>query len=101
MRKDNCQIADLFWIASDAGKVEEVVAFLNYLIDGIEAVHYKDPNPTEVKEIANSYDPWTGTAYYFTERGNQLREMPTYQTDSENQRRKKNRREGADSVDEE
>ena len=38
------------------GKVEEVVTFLNYLIDRVEAVHYKDPNPTEVKEIANSYD---------------------------------------------
>ena len=101
MRKYNCQIADLFWIASDAGKVEEVVTFLKYLIDRVEAVHYKDPNPTEVKEIANSYDPRTGTAYYFTERGNQLREMPTYQTDIENQRRNKNRREGADSVDEE
>ena len=67
--KYNPQISDLFWIASGAGKVDEVIAFLLYLIERIEAVHYKDSNPTEVQEIPNSYDPRTETAYYFTKKG--------------------------------
>ena len=77
MHKYNPHIPDLFWIASDAGKVDELINLLKYFIDRIESVHYKNPNPTEVNEIPNSYDPRT-TAYYFTEKGNQLRQMPTY-----------------------
>ena len=81
--------------------MEELISFLNYLIDRVEGVHYKDPNPTEVKEIPNLYDPQTGRAYYyFNERGNQLREMPTYQTDFENEKRNKKGKEGVDSSDE-
>ena len=56
MHKYNPQISDLFWIASGTGKADEVIAFLLYLIERIETVHYKDPNPTEVQEILNSYD---------------------------------------------
>ena len=89
MHKYNAHIADLFSIASDAGKVDELISLLMYFIDRIESVHYKNPNPTEVQEIPNSYDPRSGTAYYFTEKGNQLREMPTYKADIEKEINKK------------
>ena len=96
LRKYNPHISDLFWIASDVGKVEQLVDFLKYLIDKVESVHYRDPNPTEIREMPNTYDPRTGTAYYFTESGNQLREMPTYQADIEKDKRKKNEDEAND-----
>ena len=43
----------------------------------------------EAQEILNSYAPRTGTAYYFTEKGNQLREMPTYEADIEKEKKKR------------
>ena len=89
MRKYNPHIPDLFWIASHAGKVDELINLFKYFIDRIESVHYKNPNPTEVNEMPNTYDPRTGTAYYFTEKGNQLRQMPTYKVDMEKEKRKK------------
>ena len=89
MCKYNPHIADLFWITSDAGKVDELINLLMYFIDRIENVQYKNPNPTEIQEIPNSYDPKSGTAYYFTEKGNQLREMPTYKADIEKEKNKK------------
>ena len=51
MHKYNPHIADLFWIASDAGKVDELINLLMYFIDRIESVHHKNPNPTEVQEF--------------------------------------------------
>ena len=60
-----------------------------YFIERIESIHYKNQNPTEVNEIPNSYDLRRGTAYYFTEKGNQLRQMPTYKADIEKEKKKK------------
>ena len=84
MHKYNPHIPDLFWIASDAGKVDELINLLMYFIERIESVHYKNPNPTEVNEIPNSYDLRRGT-----EKGNQLRQMPTYKADIELEKKKK------------
>ena len=91
MCKYNPHIADLFWITSDAGKVDELINLLMYFIDRIESVHYKNPNPTQVQEIPNSYDLRSGTAYYFTEKGNQLREMSTYKADIEKEKIRRRR----------
>lgn len=90
MRKYNCHISDLFWLGFDYGKSELIINFLQYLMERIKAIHVPDPNPTEIEEIFNSYDPRTGTAYYFTESGNQIRKMPTYQADLEKNKNKKN-----------
>ena len=89
MHKYNPHIPDLFWIASDTGKVDQLINLFMYFIERVESVHYKNPNPTEVNEIPNSYDPRRGTAYYFTEKGNQLRQMPTYKADIELEKKKK------------
>ena len=43
LQKYNCQIADLFWISSDAGKVAEMITCLLYLIDNVEGAHCKTP----------------------------------------------------------
>ena len=94
MRRYNCQIPDLFWISSGVGKVDEVITFLKYLIKRVKDIHSLDPPRTEVKEIPNSYDPRIGTAYYFSEKGNQLREMPKYEAELENEKRKRKRDEG-------
>ena len=74
---------------------------MRYLIKRVKDIHSLDPAHTEVKEIPNSYDPRIGTAYYFSEKGNQLREMPKYEADLENQKRKRKRDEGGEKGDEE
>ena len=55
-----------------------IVAFFQYLVQQITAVHSNNRIPPDPEPIPNSYNPGQGTAYYFTESENQLRRMPSY-----------------------
>ena len=55
------------------------VNFIRYLVHQIKEVHTRNRPTPEVNEIPGSYNPSSGTAYYFTESGNQLCQMPKYQ----------------------
>ena len=41
-------------------------------------MHSNNRIPPDLEPIPNSYNPTQSTAYYFTESGNQLRRMPSY-----------------------
>ena len=58
------------------------VAFIQYLVQHITAVHSNNRIPADPEPIPNSYNPGQGTAYYFTESGNQLRRMLSYDIES-------------------
>ena len=62
------------------------VNFARCLIDKIREVHGNNQPVPNVACIPNSYNPSTGTAYYFTESGEQLREMPKYEVFEGNKR---------------
>ena len=53
--------------------------FIRDLGQQIKEVHTRNHLTPEVNEIPGSYNPSGGTAYYFTESGNQLHQMPKYQ----------------------
>ena len=56
-----------------------VVNFARFLDDKVNEVHMNNrPEPT-IRQIPSSYNPSTGTSYYFTQSGEQLREMPKYE----------------------
>ena len=55
------------------------VNFIRYLVHQIKEVHTRNHPTPEVNEIPGLYNPSSGTAYYFTESGNQLCQMLKYQ----------------------
>ena len=55
------------------------VNFAKCIIEKINEVHQNNHPAPNVACIPNTYNPSTGTAYYFTQSGKQLREMPKYQ----------------------
>ena len=89
MRKYNSQVSDLIWLALQNSSQNYIVQFLTYLMEKLECVHYPDPVPTQIEEMPNTYDPRTGTAYYFTESGNKIRRMPNYEMTRKSQRYRK------------
>ena len=78
MNKYNKQVASLLGICVQNHCGDVVVSFLRYLIQRIIDVHRENRPVQHANEIPNSYDPWKGVTYYFTETGNQIREMPVY-----------------------
>ena len=89
MRKFNSQISDLIWLGVQHGSTEYITQFLRYLMEQLEQIHSSDPQPTPVEEFKNTYDPRTGTAYYFTPSGDRVRNLPNYEMTRKNQRNKK------------
>ena len=79
MRKYNTQVCDMVLLSVKNGCTETLSPFFRYLIEKINGIHYGDPHPTAIEEIDKSYDPRSGTAYYFTQSGNQVRKMPHYE----------------------
>ena len=55
------------------------VNFIRSLVGKIQEVHENNRPSPPVTEILGSYNPSSGTVYYFTESGNQLRQMPKYE----------------------
>ena len=56
-----------------------VVNFARFLVEKVNEVHVNNRPKPSIRLIPNSYNPSTGTAYYFTQSGEQLREMPKYE----------------------
>ena len=79
MRRYNTQISDLFALSIKSLSTAVLPPFFRYLTEKVKSIHYGDLQPTPVEEIEGTYDPHTGTAYYFTASGNQLRKMPQYE----------------------
>ena len=66
--------------------------FFRYLTEKVKSIHYGDLQPTPVEEIEGTHDPRTGTAYYFTASGNQLRKMPQYEKNLKDNKNREPRR---------
>ena len=79
MRRYNTQISDLFALSIKSLSTAVLPPFFRYLTEKVKSIHYGDLQPTPVEEIEGTYDPRTGTAYYFTALGNQLWKMPQYE----------------------
>ena len=71
-------LADLIHLSVKHDCSEITKKFLQFLITSIEEVHCNNRDPPVANEQQQTYYPPGGTAYYFTENGNKLRDMPTY-----------------------
>ena len=72
------EIAQLMLTSARHGFADTAMEFCKYLLQKIKTVHNRNRPVPDVEEIPGTYDPRRGTAYYFTESGNQLRKMPVY-----------------------
>ena len=62
------------------GCIPLVTEFWEYLQKKVEQIHKDNNRPAPpVARIPNTYDPSSGSAYYFSEHGEQIRKMPEYQ----------------------
>ena len=76
------ELAKLMIVSQKHGCSDLCLAFCKYLLSKIKDIHKTNRPVPEVKEIPGTYDPRSGTAYYFSEFGNQLRKMPVYKVAS-------------------
>ena len=61
------------------GCIPLVTEFWEYVQKKVEKLHKDNNRPSPpVARIPNTYDPSSGSAYYFTEHGEQIRKMPEY-----------------------
>ena len=64
--------------------------FCKCLVDEIRRVHQNNRACPAVNPVPNSYNPSSGTAYYFTPTGDQLRKLPMYEVCAENKEKNNN-----------
>ena len=64
--------------AIDHDYLQDLMQFLQYLCDFVEHYHSNDEQAQDSVPIANSYNPESGVAYYFTQSGNQVRKLGKY-----------------------
>ena len=78
MKEYGVELSDLLRTSNFHGFSTKCVEFLEYLIDQTVLVHSHDQILQQAQPINNSYNPETGTAYYFTSHGCQVRKQPVY-----------------------
>ena len=76
------ELAHLCNAAISNDSLHEIVNFMEYLVSFVRSVHAQDVPFDDGQQIQQSYDPESGTAYYFTQHGCQVRQMPTYNVTS-------------------
>ena len=64
--------------------------FCQCLVDEIKRVHENNRPSPAVNPVPNSYNPSSGTAYYFTPSGVQLCQLPTYEVCTDNKEQNAN-----------
>ena len=79
MKTDCIELTQLLVIGNSRNCTTLCVNFIRGLVGKIKEVHQNNRAPPPIAEIPGSYNPSTGTAYYFTESGNQLCRMPKYE----------------------
>ena len=79
LREYCVELSELLVLGLRNDCVEEVCNFCEYLVSHVKEVHSVNRPAPDVQPIPGTYDPASGTAYYFTESGEQLRIMPTYE----------------------
>jgi len=71
-------LADLIKVSARSEHSILVVNFLRYLLNEVVTLHSQDRDTAPAVPIPHTYNPPSGTAYYFTETGDKLREQPCY-----------------------
>lgn len=64
---------------------DEICNFILYLTHFVDELHGRDVTTVPANPMANSYDPESGVALYFTPHGNKLRKFPKYSVSGTNQ----------------
>lgn len=75
--------ADLLSICQDMGIIDMGADFLLELVQLTEKVHAGDRNTPPAVPQPGTYNPPSGTAYYFSEHGCQVRKKPFYKIDKD------------------
>lgn len=76
------EVAYLFSVALQYGHQQKVVNFIRYLVHFNNNVHRADDDFPAPQPIPCSYNPESGVAYYFTEHGCKVCDLPLYAIDS-------------------
>ena len=79
MKKYSIEFSHLITLSQHHNCTALVVNFARCLVEKVNEVHMNNRPKPSIMHIPNSYNPSTGTAYYFTKSGEQLREMPKYE----------------------
>ena len=75
------ELANLLQVTMEIEELEDkpiVIDFVKYLSNFVSSLHQNDRPTPNTCIISNSYNPSTGTAYYFSPHGNQIRELPHF-----------------------
>ena len=82
LKEYTCETAHLISMAHKHDCVTLVASFITWVIDRIKLVHQYNHIKPAPEPMEGTYYPPGGTAYYFTESGQQLRKLPKYDCDS-------------------
>ena len=83
MRQYGVELSNVLQSSLKHGFGNQCVAFVEYLVDQAIMIHQGDIPVQEPSEIVGSYNPESGTVYYFTPLGHQVRKQPVYSIDQE------------------
>ena len=72
------EIAELLMLGQENNCTDLITDFCEELINIVKDVHKADDPKPQVQRKPGTYDPRSGTAYYFTEHGDQVRDLPRY-----------------------
>lgn len=76
---DYCpEISHLLTRTKDTGIISDVIAFVRYLAQFVSELHDNDIPAIDPVPINGTYDPESGIAYYFTDHGCRVRDLPNY-----------------------
>ena len=72
------EVATLLTLGRRYQLLDLITNFCHSLIDEVCRMHSEDRDAPPAQRIPNTYDPPSGTVYYFTPHGDRLRNMPQY-----------------------
>ena len=90
LKRYGIELAQLLILGQKHNCIQIVVDFLHCLLRKIKEVHEQNRPAPPAQPIPKTYNPSNGCAYYFTESGEQLRKMPTYQVSGDKKGRNTN-----------
>ena len=73
------EIADLLLLGRRFDCLDMISNFCTSIIDLVKAIHEEDDPAPPVVRQPGTYNPRSGTAYYFTEHGEKIRQLPIYE----------------------
>ena len=87
MRRYNVDISNLLKLSIQHDCTDVTVPFLDYLVLKIQDIHSDNRPAVPAQPIPGTYNPRSGTAYYFTPSGERLRDMPHYNISGNSKRK--------------